>query len=170
MNPVAQDLKALLQNLPKIWKLESRVTGADLGFVKFQFVFEREEDIEGVLRHQPYHFDYWMLALARWQPRKDQRFPTEIPFWVRLFGVPTDFRTTPTYESIGDAIGRTVDVDLENGRVQVVVDAFKELCFETTKEASFMMRWKLMSLCAMKSSLAIARHAQVYATRRTSAL
>lgn len=75
MNPPEQDMKALFQNLPKIWKLENMVTGSDLGFGRFQFVFEREEDIEVVLRNQPYHFDYWMLALARWQPMKDQKLP-----------------------------------------------------------------------------------------------
>ncbi|KAF3600857.1 hypothetical protein F2Q69_00034981 [Brassica cretica] len=30
---------------------------------------------------QPYHFDYWMLYVARWQPRKPQRYPSEITFW-----------------------------------------------------------------------------------------
>ncbi|XP_013636139.1 PREDICTED: uncharacterized protein LOC106341931 [Brassica oleracea var. oleracea] len=31
--------KTLITNLPKIWKLEDRVVGTDLGFAKFQFVF-----------------------------------------------------------------------------------------------------------------------------------
>lgn len=43
-----------------------------------------------------------------------------------------EFKTVPTFESIGEAIGRAVAVDLDHSRVQVVVDAFKELCFETT--------------------------------------
>ncbi|KAJ4868509.1 hypothetical protein Rs2_49942 [Raphanus sativus] len=66
MNPPLQEMPALLSNLPKIWKLEDRVIGKDLGLGKFQFEFEKEEDMEGVLRHQPYHFDYWMIAVARW--------------------------------------------------------------------------------------------------------
>ena len=74
-------MKALIQNIPKIWKLEKRVVGTDLGFAKFQFNFETEEDIDTVLKMQPYHFDYWMLALARWQPKKSQLFLSEITFW-----------------------------------------------------------------------------------------
>lgn len=132
MNPPELDIKALITKLPKIWGLEKRVTGMDLGLGKFQFVFETEEEIEGVLKLQPYHFDYWMLSLARWQSKKSPQFPSEIIFWVRVLGVPVEFRTAPTYESIGDAIGRTVMVDVEHARVQVVVDAFKGLCFETT--------------------------------------
>ncbi|ESQ55999.1 hypothetical protein EUTSA_v10027058mg, partial [Eutrema salsugineum] len=42
MNPQMQDIKALLYMLPRIWKLEDRVAGADLGMGKFQFDFEEE--------------------------------------------------------------------------------------------------------------------------------
>lgn len=150
MNPPEQDMKALILNIPKIWKLEDRVVGTDLGFGKFQFDFETEEDIEAVMKLQPCHFDYWMLALARWQLKKNQLFPSEITFWVRVIGVPMEFRTAPTFESIGDALGRTVAVDIEHSRVQVVVNAFQELCFQTTLDfkggASFMMGRKLQSL------------------------
>ncbi|KAL0748148.1 hypothetical protein Bca101_030150 [Brassica carinata] len=132
MNPVEQEMKALFTNLPKIWKLEERVTGSDLGFGKFQFDFKTEEELEAVLRQQPFHFDYWMLALARWQPKKLKDFPSKITFWIRVIGLLLEFRTVPTFESIGGALGRVVDVDVVHNRVQVVVDAFKELCFETT--------------------------------------
>ncbi|KAG5388173.1 hypothetical protein IGI04_029714 [Brassica rapa subsp. trilocularis] len=61
-----------------------------------------------------------MLALARWQPKKSQLFPSEITFWIRVIGVPMEFRTVsvPTFESLGDALGRTVAVDVEHCRVQ----------------------------------------------------
>ncbi|KAJ4882178.1 Uncharacterized protein Rs2_39233 [Raphanus sativus] len=139
MNPPAQEMKALLSNLPKIWKLEDRVIGKDLGLGKFQFEFEKEEDIEGVLKLQPYHFDFWMFALAKWQPKRSINYPYEIPFWVRVLGVSKEFRTVSTFESIGEAIGRVVEVDLELMRVLVVVDGFKELCFETSQGVNFMM-------------------------------
>lgn len=164
-NPDKQEMKALLTNLPKIWKLEKHVTGKDLGLGKFQFDFEKEEDIEGVLKLQPYHFHYWMIMLARWQPKKSQHYPSEIPFWVRVLGVPTEFRTVPTFESIGVSIGRLIEVDLDHMRVLVVVDAFKELCFETTvdfnggefydgEEAYVSLRYqKLFGYCKICGSL-----------------
>ncbi|XP_033133672.1 uncharacterized protein LOC117127435 [Brassica rapa] len=165
MNPPEQDMKALIQNVPKIWKLEDRVVGTDLGFGMFQFDFETEHDIDGVMKMQPYHFDYWMLALARWQPKKNHLFPSEITFWVRVIGVPMEFRTVPTFESLGEALGRLVAVDVEHCRVQVVVDAFQELCFETTldfkggefydgEEAKISLRYeKLFGYCDVCSSL-----------------
>lgn len=85
-----------------------------------------------VLEMQPYHFDFWMLFLARWRPRMARSFPSEIPFWIFVVGVPTEFWSVQTFQSIGDAIGETTDVDLDYGKIRVVLGGFKELCFETT--------------------------------------
>ena len=109
-------MKALFTNLPNIWKLEDMVTGSDLGFGKFRFDFKMEEKLEEVLKQQPFHFDYWMLSQARWQPKQSRSFPSEIMF----FGIPLEFRTVPTFESIGGALGRVVAVDVTLNRVQVV--------------------------------------------------
>ncbi|XP_013739131.1 uncharacterized protein LOC106441930 [Brassica napus] len=115
MNPEAQKVDVLLVMLPKIWK----------------FHFEREEDIKAVLEMQPYHFDYWMLSLARWQPHMPRNFPSEIPFWIKVEGVPLELWSTATFQSIGDAIGETTYVDLDFGKMRVVLDGAKALCFET---------------------------------------
>lgn len=40
MNPRKQDISSLLVMLPKIWKVEERVAGTDLGLGKFQFHFD----------------------------------------------------------------------------------------------------------------------------------
>ena len=165
MNPEEQEMKALFTNLLKIWKLEERVTRTDLGFGKFQFDFKTEEELEAVLMQQPFHFDYWMLALARWQPKQSKSFPSEIMFWIRVIGVPLEFRTVPTFESIGGALGRVVAVDVKHNRVQVVIDAFKDLCLETTvdfkggefydgEEAAVSLRYeKLFGYCKLCASL-----------------
>ncbi|RIA04397.1 hypothetical protein BRARA_K01366, partial [Brassica rapa] len=132
MNPAEQNVKFLVGTLPKIWGLEEKVVGTDLGLGRFQFDFDAEEDIETVLKMQPFHFDYWMISLVRWQPRKSKNYPSEITFWIKVLGVPLEFWEAPTFRSIGDAIGVTKEVDLDYGRIQVVVDGYKELTFETT--------------------------------------
>ncbi|KAJ4885707.1 Uncharacterized protein Rs2_35800 [Raphanus sativus] len=45
MNPPKQDMKTLLFMLPRIWGVEGRVVGTDLGLGLFQFGFDVEEDI-----------------------------------------------------------------------------------------------------------------------------
>ncbi|KAG2323147.1 hypothetical protein Bca52824_016360 [Brassica carinata] len=128
MNPSEQDVKALIIMLPKIWKMEDRVAGADLGLGRFQFDFNTEEEIEEVLKMQPYHFDYWMISLMRWKPVMEKSYLTEITFWVRVLGVPLQYWAESTF---GGAIGHVVEVDLDFGRVKVVVDGSQCLSFET---------------------------------------
>lgn len=65
MNPRMQDMKTLLFMLPRIWQLEGKVVGADLGMGKFQFDFDEEKDITEVLKMEPFHFDHWMVSLVR---------------------------------------------------------------------------------------------------------
>lgn len=131
MNPEVQDVKALIMMLPKIWKVEDRVAGTDLGLERFQFDFVEEENIERVLKSQPFHFDYWMILLARWQSKMSRNYLSAIPFWIKLMGVPLEFWDAPKFQSIGDALGDTVDVDLDFGRIKVVIDGDKELRYSS---------------------------------------
>ncbi|XP_024011274.1 uncharacterized protein LOC112086537 [Eutrema salsugineum] len=82
MNSPMQDMKMLLYMLPRIWKVEERVAGADLGLGRFQFDFESEENIKEVMKMEPFHFDYWMLSIVRWTPIVDPSYPSAIMFWV----------------------------------------------------------------------------------------
>ncbi|XP_018480034.2 uncharacterized protein LOC108851113 [Raphanus sativus] len=113
MNPQKQDMKVLLFMLPRIWQVEERVVGTDLGLGRFQFVFQEEEDIAEVLKMEPFHFDYWMVSLVRWKP----------------------FRAAQTFRSVGEAIGKVQgEVDLREGRVRVELDGFKPLVFSMAIE------------------------------------
>ncbi|EOA29603.1 hypothetical protein CARUB_v10013521mg, partial [Capsella rubella] len=134
MNPRKQDMKYLLFMFPRIWQLEGRVVGADLGLGRFQFDFETEEDILEVLKMEPVHFDHWMVSLVRWEPSVDPAYPSAITFWIRVLGIPLQFWADPTFRSIGEELGQVQEVDIDGGRVRVTIDGFKPLCFETEVE------------------------------------
>ncbi|ESQ33872.1 hypothetical protein EUTSA_v10009841mg [Eutrema salsugineum] len=134
MNPQAQDMKTLLFMLPRIWKVEERVAGADLGLGRFQFDFDREEDIVEIMKMEPFHFDYWMLSLVRWTPVVDPNYPSAITFWIRVIGVPLHFWADLTFRTIGKALGKVEAVNLNEGKIQVIIDGLKPLCFETLVE------------------------------------
>ncbi|KAF8102728.1 hypothetical protein N665_0196s0021 [Sinapis alba] len=51
--------------------------------------------------------------------------------WVSALDVPLEFWAPPTFESICDAIGKTIEVYSDNGRLKVEVSSFKSLVFET---------------------------------------
>lgn len=134
MNPRKQDMKTLLFMFPRIWQLEGRVVGADLGQGRFQFDFENEEDLVEILQMEPFHFDYWMVSMVRWQPYVDPSYPSLLPFWIRVIGVPLQYWADPTFRGIGEALGSVKAVDLDGGRVQVIVNGFQPLNFEMIVE------------------------------------
>lgn len=68
--------------MPKIWKLEDKAFGADLGNCKFHFNFQSEDDIREVLRNGPYHYDSWMVSVVRWELVIESNYPSEITFWA----------------------------------------------------------------------------------------
>ncbi|KAL0854150.1 hypothetical protein Bca101_059302 [Brassica carinata] len=133
MNPPKQAMKMLLFMLPRIWQVEGRVVGTDLGRGRFQFAFEREEDIVEVLKMGPFHFDSWMISLVRWKPVVEINYPSKIIFWVYALDIPLQFWAAQTFQSIGDALGKVHgEVDIEEGRVRVEVEGFKPLVFTMT--------------------------------------
>ncbi|KAL0753575.1 hypothetical protein Bca101_091243 [Brassica carinata] len=133
MNPQKQDMKILLFMLPRIWNVEGRVVGTDLGLGRFQFAFDLEEDIVEVLKMEPFHFDSWMVSLVRWKPVLEPNYPSKITFWVRVLELPLQFRAAETLQSVGQAIGTVQGpMDLIGGRIRVEVDGFKPLVFSVT--------------------------------------
>ena len=160
MNPQRQDMKTLLFLFPRIWQLEGKVVGADLGLGRFQFDFETEEDIIEVLKMEPFHFDHWMISLVRWSPSVHPDYPCSIIFWIRVLGVPIQFWAETTFKDIGAALGEVQAVDVDGGRVQVKLNGFLPLCFETEVEFSsgeettmFLRYERLFGFCKLCKSL-----------------
>lgn len=91
LNPSERNVELLLSALPRLWTLKSRVFGSDLGRDCFQFRFELEEDMKGVLANRPYQFCRWMVVIQRWEPIISASFPSQIPFWIRLHGLPLHY-------------------------------------------------------------------------------
>ncbi|XP_019096686.1 PREDICTED: uncharacterized protein LOC104768219 [Camelina sativa] len=130
MNPGVQRIESLLSTMPKIWKLEDKVVGADLGQGTFQFNFADADDLQGVLQNGPYHFDSWMLSLVKWEPIVSPTYPSAINFWVRVSGIPMHLWEVATLEAIGKKIGIIRDIDEESGSVCVTVNGFNPIVFK----------------------------------------
>ncbi|CAH2035647.1 unnamed protein product [Thlaspi arvense] len=74
INLGVQDIGSLFLILPRIWKVEDRVAGADLGTGRFQFDFDEEENIKAVLQMELFHFDGWMVVIM------DPNYPSALTF------------------------------------------------------------------------------------------
>lgn len=109
----------MIKHMPKhrIWNVEGRVRETNLGNNKFQFDFDKEEDMVRVLQRRPYHFNKWSFSLERWIPTINDEYPNTMLLWVTITGVPTHYKKDESYMSIGKALGAMDVVDVMNGRV-----------------------------------------------------
>lgn len=135
-NPQEQKIWALLSSLPRKWNLIGRAVGSDLGNNCFQYRFEREEDLRRVLDNRPYHFAYWMVILQRWEPVISSSFPSLIPFWIKIKGLPLHYWQDDMVCLVGKELGTFDNHELTKttARVRVFVDGLKPLIKECIVE------------------------------------
>lgn len=88
-----RSMDAVIGMIPKqkIWDVEGRVRGLNLGNGQFQFDFDNEEDMAKVLRKRPWHLNRWSFSLEKWEPFTSETFPNTMLFWVKVMGVPVHF-------------------------------------------------------------------------------
>ncbi|XP_013700583.1 uncharacterized protein At4g02000-like [Brassica napus] len=96
---------SLIPFLTDHWKCATRPIGSDLGEGKFQFQFSSKEDMQMVLDNRPYHFAHWMIILEQWEATTSPSFPSKIPFWIQVLGVPVHLWNEAILKLIGEDIG-----------------------------------------------------------------
>ncbi|KAL0899218.1 hypothetical protein Bca101_083179 [Brassica carinata] len=135
LNPKKQTVVKLLQTMPAQWKMQDRITANDLGNGNFLLNFSNEEDLQSVLRQGPFHYNFCIFVLVRWEPVVHDDYPWVIPFWVEITGIPLHLWAIRNLEDIGRRLGHIDTVELTVGRMLIDVDTRKPLTF-TRKIAS----------------------------------
>lgn len=135
-NPQEQKIWTLITNLPKKWILEGGVTGSDLGHDCFQFRFELEEDLRKVLANPPYHYFYWMVILQRWEPTILRSFPSHLPFWNTLKGLPLHYWHQKMIYKMGHALGTLEDYEISSTSacMKILLDGLQPIIVEAIVE------------------------------------
>ncbi|RID52602.1 hypothetical protein BRARA_G00054 [Brassica rapa] len=161
LNPKKQSVEKLLQKMPVQWGLEDRITANDLGNGKFLLNFSTEEELNSVLRQGPFHFNFCMFVLVRWEPIVHDDYPWIVPFWTRLIGVPLHLWTENNLREIGSRLGHVHQdtIELIEGRMLLDFDSRRPLKFarkaespegdEVTVEIKYEMLFKHCSTCGM---------------------
>ncbi|XP_013614222.1 PREDICTED: uncharacterized protein LOC106320410 [Brassica oleracea var. oleracea] len=129
LNTREQPVEALIAALNRKWNLRGHVSGSDLGQSCFQFRFELEEDMKAVLAGRPYHYNHWMLILQQWEPVISPLFPSQIPFWIRLHGIPLHFWHEKMIYNVGQDLGTLADYKITKSsvRIQVIINGLEPL-------------------------------------------
>ncbi|KAG2255864.1 hypothetical protein Bca52824_075158 [Brassica carinata] len=147
--------------MPVQWGMEDRITANDLGNGKFLLNFSTEDELNSVLRQGPFHFNFCMFVLVRWEPIVHDDYPWIIPFWTRLIGVPLHLWTENNLKEIGSRLGHVHQdtIELIEGRMLLDIDSRRPLKFarkaespdgdEVTIEIKYEMLFKHCSTCGM---------------------
>ncbi|KAG2274902.1 hypothetical protein Bca52824_057457 [Brassica carinata] len=160
LNPKKQNVEKLLQKMPSKWGLSERITTNDIGNRKFLFNFMNEEDLNFVLRQGPFHFNFCMFVLVRWELIVHDDYPWIVPFWVQLVGFPLHLWTDGNLRNIGGRIGHVDTLELAEGRMLIDIDSRKPLKFsrkveykgdEVTLEIKYDKLFKHCTTCGMLS-------------------
>lgn len=126
-NPSIQKTRALVDFFLQHWHVVGTITGRDLGPNMFQFKFNTEHDLLSVLDKAPFHFKRWMLILQRWEPVVSDNFPSLIPFWIKIHGIPLHYWTDEAISAIGSSLGPVVGKEVEKGRIRVQINGLEKL-------------------------------------------
>ncbi|KAG2331299.1 hypothetical protein Bca52824_002479 [Brassica carinata] len=177
-NPREQRIWALIPGLPRKWNLQGRAEGSDLGNSCFQFRFEKEDDMRRVLDNGPYQFDRWMVILQKWEPVISASFPSLIPLWIRIKGLPLHYWHDDMVRRVGEELGHLVTHELKRtvARVRVLIDGLKPLVkesiveFDSGEESTITLEYEKLEMhCSFCYSLLHARKncPQKYEEERT---
>lgn len=129
LNPKKQNVERLIVAMPEQWGMSDKISACDLGNGRFLFNFDNEEDLTSILNQGPFHHNYCMFVLVRWEPVIDDNYPSMIPFWIQLQGIPLHLCTKQNLEAIGDRLGKLETSDTVEGKIKVSVDSTKPLKF-----------------------------------------
>ncbi|KAL1225017.1 hypothetical protein V5N11_002796 [Cardamine amara subsp. amara] len=100
----------MIEAMPKVWRIIGRVRGIALYRDRFQFVFQREEDLQTVLEDRRWSYNHWTMVLERWIASSPASFLTSLEVWVRIRNIPMNHYTTKTMDMLGSAIGHVEEI------------------------------------------------------------
>ncbi|CAA0836348.1 Unknown protein [Striga hermonthica] len=106
------NVNGLKTTLGNIWFTRQPFSIRVLGFNKYQFLFQNEEDRDKILRGKAWSFDGQYLVLKIWDP-KHLEFTDEeevVKVWVHIQNLPLHWTTEESGLKIGKKLGNVVNV------------------------------------------------------------
>ncbi|KAG7547813.1 Ribonuclease H domain [Arabidopsis suecica] len=99
--------------MPKIWKLEGRVSSRINEDGTVQFFFKHEHQMLTVLDTGPWTYKDWLVVVDKWVHRRNPDYLRTIPFWIKLQNIPDDSKDNRVIEEIGGVLGHVTDVHIQ---------------------------------------------------------
>lgn len=110
LNPDCQSMTRMIEYMPTAWRVYGRVRGIALSHFRFQFVFQREEDLQTVLKDMPWSYNHWVMALERWTNNPLHNFLKTMEIWIRIRHIPVNFFTIDTMYQLASEVGKVEEI------------------------------------------------------------
>ena len=110
LNPSCQPMDEMIETMPRVWRVYNRVRGIALSNERFQFVFQRGEDLVTVLNDRPWSFNHWTMLLDRWVPVPLKDFLTTVDVWVRISRIPMNHYRLETMDFLASKVGKVLEI------------------------------------------------------------
>ncbi|XP_013594839.1 PREDICTED: uncharacterized protein LOC106303004 [Brassica oleracea var. oleracea] len=110
LNPDCQAMDKMIEEMPRIWRAYERVRGIALSRDKFQFIFEREEDLMTVLKDRPWTYNNWTMLLDRWIPSPPANFLTTVDVWIRISRIPVNHYRLETMDFLASKVSKVPEI------------------------------------------------------------
>lgn len=100
----------MIDHMPTAWRVYGRVCGIALSTDQFQFIFQREEDLQIVLKYRPWSYNHWAMIFERWTANHPEGFLNSMELWIRIRHIPTIFFTAGTMYTLASEIGKVEEI------------------------------------------------------------
>ncbi|RID40669.1 hypothetical protein BRARA_J00700 [Brassica rapa] len=110
VNPDCQSMARMIDYMPTAWRVVGRVRGIALSRDRFQFIFQREEDLQTVLKDRPWSYNHWALLLERWTAHPAEDYLQSMMLWVRIRHIPVNFFITKTMFKLASEVGLVEEI------------------------------------------------------------
>ncbi|KAG7563755.1 Endonuclease/exonuclease/phosphatase superfamily [Arabidopsis suecica] len=100
--------------MPKVWKLEGRITSRINEDGTVQFFFTQEHQMLTVLDKGPWTYKDWLVVVDRWTRRTYPDYLRIIPFWIKVLNIPDDSKEDRSIREIGGALGHVEDIHIKH--------------------------------------------------------
>lgn len=106
LNPDCQIMARMIDYMPTAWRVYGRVRGIALSRDRFQFIFQREEDLLTVLKDRPWSYNRWAMVLERWTASPPTDFLSKMEIWIRIRNIPANHFTSDTMYRLASEVGK----------------------------------------------------------------
>ncbi|XP_013658092.2 uncharacterized protein LOC106362793 [Brassica napus] len=110
LNPECQNMARMIDYMPTAWRVFGRVRGIALSRDRFQFIFQREEDLQTVLKDRPWSYNHWAMVLERWTASPPENFLGTMEIWIRIRNIPAYHFTIGTMDRLASEVGKVEEI------------------------------------------------------------